>query len=205
MDRSTHVYLTQLRIISKIPRNGQLDTTNNDVNIYKPGVANWVMRKFHGDGKAPTATFLTDFFEEIDKKTTDLIKNLRREKSDETKLQQMQLLVSLTEKIYESLAGMNNLMGTYNSFPETVSKLEHIVEDMMYPTLRRCIVFIPLDSQTDAIAEILDADCMRQRSDSEELKERGPPSAMQVIVLDGDGDGDEKKEVPVVLEEQKED
>ena len=54
MDAIAHKYLTKLRIISKIPENGQLDLTNNDLNIYFPSIVNWIYRKIKGDGKMNT-------------------------------------------------------------------------------------------------------------------------------------------------------
>jgi hypothetical protein len=151
MDKTTHTYLTQLRIISKIPRNGLLVTTNNEINIYRPGMVNWVLRKFHGDGKGPTTTFLTDFYSELDRKTLDLLRDIRREKHVEQQVVQVQLLAALTEKIFESLEGIANLIGSYKSFPETVSRLEHIVEDMIHPTIRRCMQELDVRLPNDQI------------------------------------------------------
>ena len=65
MESILHNYLTKLRIISKIPENGRLDTTQNDLNIYYNSLTNWVWRKFSGDSKDCTTKYLVILYREI--------------------------------------------------------------------------------------------------------------------------------------------
>lgn len=170
MDKTTHIYLTQLRIISKIPRKGQLFITNNDIGIYKPSLYNWINRKISGDGKSHTTTFLMELFEEINIKTNEMIKNIDRE--EDAKIKTINLLISLTEKIYESLEGLQCLLGTYEGFPETVAKLEHIIQDMIYPMLKKCVNNIPVEHYTDNIISIRESKLYAKKKSCDEAEEK---------------------------------
>ena len=159
MDSIAHEYLTKLRIISKIPENGQLDTTNNDLNIYSPTLLSWLWRKFQGDGKTNSVKYLLDLYKKINLFTDQLIIDIINEKSETKKRKNMILLVSITEKLKESLKGINHLSGTYKDFPKIVSMIECIEQDIIIPQYNYILNKIPENYHT----KILKRKCMYLR------------------------------------------
>mgnify|MGYP007125718649 FL=1 len=148
MDNILHTYLTKLRIISKIPANGKLDITNNDLNIYYDSVVNWVLRKFHGDNKYNATKYLTDIYREINLFSDQLMYSIESEMNNVTKIKKMNMLVSLAEKIKESMIGIKNLIGTYKEYLKVISLLECLEQDIILPQYRSIKKFIPVDYHT---------------------------------------------------------
>lgn len=154
MDSILHQYLTKLRIISKIPENGKLDTTQNDLNIYYGTIMNWVWRKFNGDSKECTTKYLVSLYREINSFSDQLMYNITTEQTGIVKNKKITMLVSLTEKIKESLTGIRNLIGTYQNYLKVVSLLECLEQDIIIPQYHSLKKFIPKEYHT----EILKAD-----------------------------------------------
>lgn len=143
MEIIAHQYLTKLRIIAKIPENGQLDLTNNDLNIYSPGLVNWVYRKMHGDGKLNTIGFLKTFYQEVVVFTSELMKSIEAERAATNRNRKYVLLASLAEKIKESTVGVDNLIKTYRYYHKIISTLESIQQDIVENQLKSIIMFLP--------------------------------------------------------------
>mgnify|MGYP001030664425 CR=1 FL=1 len=148
MDNILHSYLTKLRIISKIPTNGKLDITNNDLNIYYSSVVNWMLRKFHGDNKYNATKYLTDIYREINLFSDQLMYSIESEMNNITKIKKINMLVSLAEKIKESMVGVKNLIGTYKEYPKVISLLECLEQDIILPQYRSIKKFIPDEYHT---------------------------------------------------------
>lgn len=148
MDNVLHTYLTKLRIISKIPANGKLDITNNDLNIYHDSIVNWILRKFHGDNKNNATKYLTDIYREINLFSDQLMYSIESELNSATKVKKMNMLVSLAEKIKESLVGIKNLIGTYKEYLKVISVLECLEHDIIMPQYRSIKKFIPEEYHT---------------------------------------------------------
>lgn len=151
MDSILHQYLTKLRIISKIPEHGKLDTTQNDLNIYYGTIMNWVWRKFNGDSKECTTKYLVSLFREINSFSDQLMYNITTEQNPICKNKKLTMLVSLTEKVKESLTGIRNLIGTYHDYLKVVSVLECLEQDIIIPQYQSLKKFIPNDYQTDIL------------------------------------------------------
>jgi hypothetical protein len=151
MDIILHNYLTKLRIICKIPENGRLDTTQNDLNVYHSNVFNWIWRKFNGDSKEFTVKYLIGLYREINSFSDQLMNNINTEKSETCKLKKTLILVSLAEKIKESLIGIRNLIGTYQGYLKIVSLLESLEQDIIIPQYNILKKFIPDAYHTDVI------------------------------------------------------
>jgi len=154
METIAHQYLTKLRIIAKIPENGQLDLTNNDLNIYTPGFVNWINRKLQGDGKLNTVTYLRTFYREINNFTTELMKSIEVEQNSVSKSRKTILLASLAEKVKVSTVGVENLMKTYRSWHKIISTLESVQQDIIENQLKNIILFLPKEYKTDVLKEI---------------------------------------------------
>lgn len=151
METVIHTYLTKLRIISKIPENGRLDTTNNDLNIYYNSITSWCWRKFQGDNKEQATKYLMDLYKEINAFSDQLMYNINTERDNIKKCRKIVFLVSLTEKIKESLMGVRNLIGTYKEYLKTVSLLECLEQDIIVPQFRVLKHFIPEQYHTEII------------------------------------------------------
>jgi hypothetical protein len=154
MELIAHQYLTKLRIIAKIPENGQLDLTNNDLNIYYSTLINWVCRKLHGDGKLNTVSYLRTFYREINGFTTELMKSIEVEQNTVIKSRKTILIASLAEKIKESTIGVENLVKTYQHYPKIISTLESIQQDIIENQLKNIIMFIPDNYKTTILRDI---------------------------------------------------
>ena len=151
MENVVHGYLTKLRIISKIPVNGKMDITKNDLNLYDDSVRNWIWRKYHGDCKHNSVKYLTELFKEINAYSDQLIYNIEIECDDNIKHKKYILLVSITEKIKESLVGIRNLIGTYKDYIKVVSVLECLEQDIIIPQIIILKDFIPEQYHTHII------------------------------------------------------
>ena len=154
MEIMSHQYLTKLRIIAKIPENGQLDLTNNDLNIYNPTMMNWFYRKIQGDGKLNTVAYLSIFYREINGFTTELMKSISVEQNKNVKVNKLILLNRMAEKIKESTIGIENLMKTYSHYHKIISTLESIQQDIIENQLNSIITFIPENFKTNIIRDI---------------------------------------------------
>ena len=153
MENILHSYLCKMRIISKIPENGKLDITRNEVNIYYGGIVGWVYRKAYGDNKNNAVKFLLELYKEINSFSDQLIYNITTENSSEIKHKKIIMLVSLTEKIKESLNGIRNLIGTYKDYHKIVSMLECLEQDIIIPQYHNLINFIPKENHTKILQE----------------------------------------------------
>jgi hypothetical protein len=151
MENILHNYLTRLRIISKCPVNGRLDTTHNDINIYYGGIIGWMYRKAYGDNKENTTKYLIDLFREINSFSDQLMYNILTEQSDIRRRKKLTMLVSLTEKMKESLSGIRNLIGTYKDYLKIVSLLECLEQDLIIPQYRTLLKFIPEPFHTEIL------------------------------------------------------
>lgn len=151
METVTHSYLTKLRIISKIPENGKLDTTQNDINIYYGTLINWAWRKFQGDSKIASVKYLTDLYREVNSFSDQLMQNIIIESNELRQNKKMVMLVSLSEKIKESLTGIRHLSGTYKDYLKIVSQLECLEQDIIIPQYRILKQFIPELFHTDIL------------------------------------------------------
>lgn len=151
MENILHNYLTRLRIISKCPVNGRLDTTHNDINIYYGGIISWMYRKAYGDSKENTTKYLIDLYREINSFSDQLMYNILMEQNDIRRRKKLTMLVSLTEKMKESLSGIRNLIGTYKEYLKIVSLLECLEQDLIIPQYRTLLKFIPEPFHTEIL------------------------------------------------------
>ena len=151
MDNISHVYLTKLRIISKIPINGKIDITNNDLNIYDNNIVNWCFRKFYGDNKYNATKYLTDLYREINSFSDQLMYSIESDNNNIYKNKKINMLVTLAEKIKESMMGIKNLIGTYKGYIKVISMLECLEQDIIIPQYNIIKKFIPDEYHTNIL------------------------------------------------------
>lgn len=151
MESILHLYLCKLRIISKIPVGGKLDTTQNDLNIYYGGIFGWLFRKAYGDNKENATKYLIELYREINSFSEQLMYNIDTEQSEIRKRKRISMLISLTEKMKESLNGIRNLIGTYKGYLKIISLLECLEQDLIIPQYRTLTKFIPDEYHTETL------------------------------------------------------
>ena len=151
MENILHLYLCKLRIISKIPIGGKLDISHNDINIYYGGIVGWMLRKAYGDNKDNAAKYLIDLYKEINSFSDQLMYNIDNENNSITNHKKINMLLSLTEKLKESLTGIRNLIGTYKQYLKVISLLECLEQDVIIPQYRTLLKFIPKQYYTDIL------------------------------------------------------
>jgi hypothetical protein len=142
MENRLHLYLYKLRIVSKIPVGGKLDITYNDINIYYGGFIGWVYRKLSGDNKDNAAKHLIDLYKEINEFGDQLMYIIQSETNKILIIKKLNMLVSLTDKLKESLVGVRNLIGTYKQYLKVVSLLECLEQDVIIRQYNALIDFI---------------------------------------------------------------
>jgi hypothetical protein len=151
MENMMHNYLVKLRVISKIPEHGRLDTTHNDLNIYYGGILGWLFRKAYGDNKETSTKYLIDLYKEINAFSDQLMYNISMEHNEILKRKKLSILVSLAEKMKSSLVGIRNLIGTYKDYIKIVSLLENLEQDIIIPQYRLLLKFIPESYHTESL------------------------------------------------------
>lgn len=151
MENILHLYLCKLRIIGKVPIGGKLDISQNDLNIYYGGIVGWFLRKAYGDNKDNATKYLVDLYKEINAFSDQMMYNINMEKNNIIIHKKINMLVSLTEKIKESLIGIRNLIGTYKYYLKIVSLLECLEQDVIIPQYKSLMEFIPKEYYTEIL------------------------------------------------------
>ena len=136
MDKFISETLSQLLLISKIPREGKLSVKNGDLNIYRGGFINWTFRVINGDGKYSTVLFLKDLYTRIKKNMRELIKNNKHEYEPISKRVMSENLYFIIVNLYLSRDGIENLRATYRNYIKIKSELEFIDKHVIIPTIR---------------------------------------------------------------------
>lgn len=151
MENRLHLYLCKLRIISKIPVGGKLDISYNDINIYYGGFVGWIYRKISGDSKDNAAKYLIELYKEINEFSDQLMYNIQTETNNIIVIKKTNMLVSLTEKLKESLTGILNLIDTYKHYLKIVSLFECLEHDVIIPQYKTLLNFIPVIYHTNIL------------------------------------------------------
>jgi hypothetical protein len=151
MNNTLHSQLNALRIISKL-RNGQKLDITKGLTIYGGGIVDWIWRKYNHDNKHKTIKMLQDLYTSIDQTAEQLVASIKSAK-DEKYDRRINIMVNLAEKMKESITGLENLLGTYRQFPETVAMIEGVVQDYAIATYTQLLDNIPEDEKTKDLKE----------------------------------------------------
>lgn len=144
--------LTTLRIISKIQETESL-TTDGKIEIYKPTYWNWFWRKVARDNKDKVVKFLSDFYKTLDQTVDQLIQEVKRNADNGNK--QIDIAINVAKQIKSSFVGLNNLIKTYRYYPEAISALEGIVNDIAITTYKQLLNCLPNDKIPKELFEII--------------------------------------------------
>ena len=102
MDNQTSKMLIRLRIISKIPENGRLNTYDNKLSLYDNSWRQWIIRNYKLDSKESTKIRLESFYSDVLRKTNELMKS-----KDE-----YDLLFQFNKQLEKSVKGLEMLKDT---------------------------------------------------------------------------------------------
>lgn len=172
-------YIINLDIISRIPRNGQLDTTGTSIDIYAGGVFAWINRKIMGDGKEETVKFLDTFYGNLKKFAHDYCMHAKK--------RDLQALITAIEN---SKSGLVNLSETYKKY----TKISVAIDNIHKKTI------------SDIIADIHEKrpDCLEEGKQRTVVSESGAPVTSSEIGVGSSGSGSSKSVSSVSVEPEKE-
>lgn len=136
-------YLKILRIISKIPKHGRISIIENEIYIYEYTILNWVYRKLTQDNKYDSVQYLQTFYLDLNNFIDDFNIKMSIDLSNESRQKKKILLISIIILLKKSICGIENLINTYRLYPEIVSILELIINDIINPQYNRLSKFLP--------------------------------------------------------------
>jgi hypothetical protein len=133
MDAQTSKLLIRLRLISKIPENGRLNTYDNQLSLYNNSWYQWFFRNIKFDSKEKTRTILDSFYREIIRRTNDLMK-IKEEKD---------ILFRFKQQLENSIRGIKMLQETtYKEDARLTSFFDSLIEDTIRPQISKIDTFL---------------------------------------------------------------
>jgi hypothetical protein len=123
-------FLTQLRIISKIPHNGTISIINNNIEIYDGSFFSWINRKLNGDGKDSNVDFVGKFYIDLNihiRKEIKIITTMEEKAKDE----HYRTMIQTAELIIKSLVGLSHMKSRYSQYISVNGIIEHIEIDIV--------------------------------------------------------------------------
>ena len=126
MNHTKREIIIKLETLSKIPKNGKLNLTANDIEIYQNSWADWFKRWSSGDGRNNTITHLNHFFDHVLLTTDDIISCISSEQNDSKS--KADDLNTIGIALANCIVGMNNLRETYIKDDKTNAQIRFICE-----------------------------------------------------------------------------
>lgn len=111
MDQNNQDLIIKLRILARIPKNGKLNLSSNDIQIYQNTWTEWIKRWKSGDGREKTIECLNRFYNQVLQTTNDIISCLNSN-CDDCKDKAENLFLFAID-LANSIDGINNLCDTY--------------------------------------------------------------------------------------------
>jgi len=140
MNHTKREIIIKLETLSRIPKNGKLNLTANDIEIYQSTMLEWIKRWASGDGRENTVSHLNHFFDHVLLTTDDMIDCISgagpgagsacpdaRSVNDECR-KKANDLSTIALALANSIAGINNLRETYVKDEKTNAHLRFICE-----------------------------------------------------------------------------
>jgi len=126
MNHTKRDLIIKLETLSRIPKNGKLNLTANDIEIYQNGWIEWFKRWKNGDGREKTIERLNHFFDHVLQTSNDMI-NCIAINCEDIKDKAEDLNAIATE-LANSIVGINNLRDTYVDDQKINAQLRFICE-----------------------------------------------------------------------------
>jgi hypothetical protein len=128
MDNQTSKLLIRLRIISKIPENGRLNTYDFKLSLYDNSWYQWFIRNYKFDSKEKTKVTLECFYGDVIRKTNELMKI--KEEQD--------MLFQFNKQLEKSVKGLEMLRETtYKEDARLTSFFDSLIEDTIRPQIKK--------------------------------------------------------------------
>lgn len=125
----------RLRRISTLNNDGnKLDTTNNDIEIYEPGLVSWVRRKFKGDGPQRCVPALRKFYKEACLINDQAMKNPHQDYTH--------LLDSAWRELHCNVTGLSKLRQHYLGDANAPSDIDSIIKDIVMPHINKLELYL---------------------------------------------------------------
>lgn len=128
MNHTKREIIVKLETLSKIPKNGKLNFTSNDIDIYQNTWIEWVRRWSYGDGRNNTIDNLNNFFDHIILTTDDMIIYVQSKGIDYECKNKANDLSTIALALANSIIGINNLRETYSKDEKINAQLRFICE-----------------------------------------------------------------------------
>lgn len=118
--------IIKLETLSRIPKNGKLNLTANDIEIFQNSWIEWFKRWKSGDGREKTVERLNSFYDHVLQTSNDMI-NCIAVRCDDVRDKAEDLSAIATE-LANSISGINNLRDTYIDDQKINAELRFICE-----------------------------------------------------------------------------
>lgn len=118
--------IIKLETLSRIPKNGKLNLSANDIEIYQNNWVEWFKRWKSGDGREKTVERLNSFYDHVLQTSNDMI-NCISVKCDDIR-EKAEDLSAIATELANSIIGINNLRDTYIDDQKINAELRFICE-----------------------------------------------------------------------------
>ena len=126
MNHTKRDLIIKLETLSRIPKNGRLNLTSNDIEIYQNTWGEWLRRKIYSDSREKTIERLNSFFDHVLQTSNDMINCIAigcediKEKAED--------LNAIATELANAIVGINNLRDTYIDDQKIGAQLRFICE-----------------------------------------------------------------------------
>lgn len=128
MNHTKRDIIIKLETLSKIPKNGKLNFTSNDIDIYQNTWVEWARRWSNGDGRNNTVDNLNSFFDHIILTTDDMLSYIQDKNVSFECKNKAYDLSTIALALANSIIGINNLRETYVKDEKIGAQLRFICE-----------------------------------------------------------------------------
>lgn len=163
MNNIMHQQLNQLRVISLFKEGDKARLENGFLTIEDKSWLSWIKRQkwlqpwsVEHDSKEETVRYLQQFYVSICQTSEQILSEIIHSAADKKKDKIILAIISLAEKLYMSITGIDNLSKTYRFYPKQCAELKGIIDDYARPTLQLLIPCIPSDKMPRVLAEYIE-------------------------------------------------
>ena len=164
MNHTKREIIIKLETLSRIPKNGKLNLTANDIEIYQNTWGDWFRRWSLGDGRENTVSHLNHFYDHVMLTTDDMMDCINGSEIDQHQTigtrdecrKKANDLSTIALALANSIVGINNLRETYIKDEKTNAQLRFICEQ--YITLQYHKIIDTLESYNSKLLPRLKSD-----------------------------------------------
>lgn len=128
MNHTKRDLIIKLETLSRIPKNGKLNLSANDIEIYQNGWVEWFKRWKSGDGREKTIERLNHFFDHVLQTSNDMITCIQGDPGCDDIKDKAEDLNAIATELANAIVGINNLRDTYIDDQKINAQLRFICE-----------------------------------------------------------------------------